>query len=200
VTLPSFPTLPGIGWSVHKRPNFSTRVQSHVSGRDVRVANYAHALYEFEVQYDGLDSAGKRPGLTANSLQTLMGFFLSCQGQLNTFLYTDPTDNSVTAQTFATGDGTTTAFTLGRTIGSYFEPVSYVVSVTQVTVNGTPTGAYTLTAPNTITFTSAPANAAVLNWTGTYAFQCRFTSDTIDFENILYGLWTANKIIFRQVR
>ena len=41
-----------------------------------------------------------------------MGFFLQLQGQFGTFLYTDPDDNTVTGQAFATGDGSTTSFTM----------------------------------------------------------------------------------------
>ena len=39
-TPPSFPSLAGQGWSVHKKPIFSTIVASHVSGREVRDALY----------------------------------------------------------------------------------------------------------------------------------------------------------------
>jgi len=55
---PSFPTLAGQGWSVHKRPTFSTRVASHVSGREARTPFYSVPLYEFELTFEGLDSAG----------------------------------------------------------------------------------------------------------------------------------------------
>ena len=103
MTLPTFPTLPGQGWSVHKKPTFSTRVSAHSSGREIRVGLYAHALYEFELTFDGLDSSGGFPGLQSQSLQTLMGFFLSLGGQLNAFLYVDPTDNVVSGQAIATG-------------------------------------------------------------------------------------------------
>ncbi len=129
-TPPFFPTLPGQGWSVHKKPVFSTRVASHVSGREVRAGLYAHALYEFELTFNGLDSSGAFPALQAQSLQTLMGFFLTAQGQLNSFLYLDPTDNTVGGQVLATGDGSTTTFALGRAIGGYYEPVSYALNPT----------------------------------------------------------------------
>jgi hypothetical protein len=76
VSLPIFPTLPGQGWSVKKKPTFSTRVASHSSGREVRLSLYAHALYAFELTFDGLDSSGANPGLQAQSLQQLMGFWL----------------------------------------------------------------------------------------------------------------------------
>jgi uncharacterized protein (TIGR02217 family) len=200
MTLSTFPILPGQGWSVHKKPTFSTRVSSHSSGREVRVGLYAHALYEFELTFDGLDSAGGFPGLQSNSLQTLMGFFLSLGGQLNAFLYSDPTDNVVSSQSIGTGNGSTTAFTLVRSIGGYAEPVSYAVAVSGVTVGGVATSAWTLTAPNTITFTTAPASGAAIVANVSYAFQCRFLDDQMDFENFMSGLWTNKSVKFRQIR
>src|ERR1700719_160042 len=71
----NFPALPGLSWSVHKRPSFSTRVASH----------------------------GAYPGLGVNSLQSLIGLYIKCQGEFGTFLYIDPTDNAVTGQAIATG-------------------------------------------------------------------------------------------------
>ena len=55
-----------------------------------------------------------------------MGFFLQLQGQFGTFLYTDPDDNAVTGQAFATGDGATTSFTMMRSLGGFLEPVGWV--------------------------------------------------------------------------
>ena len=115
----------------------------------MRVPLYAHALYQFELTFDALDSSGANAGAQAQSLQTLMGFWMSCNGQLDTFLYVDPTDNTATSQTIATGDGATKSFLLGRAIGGYYEPVSSVTSIASVTVGGAATTAYTFTAPNT---------------------------------------------------
>ena len=61
-TPPSFPTLAGQGWSVHKKPMFATIVASHVSGREVRDALYENPIWEFELTFDGLDSASSYPG------------------------------------------------------------------------------------------------------------------------------------------
>jgi hypothetical protein len=136
-TPPSFPSLPGLGFSVHKKPTNSSRVATHVSGRDVRVPLYTYRLWEFELTIEGLDSGGVFSGLGLNSLQTLMGFHGLCLGQANPFLFTDPTDNSVTAQDLGEGDGTTTDFTFLRTQGGYVvDPVGWVTSVTNVYFNG----------------------------------------------------------------
>lgn len=199
---PSFPSLPGLTWSVHKRPSFSTRVASHVSGREVRSPFYAVALYEFELTIEGLDSNGTYPGLGANSLQSLMGLYMQCQGQFGTFLFTDPTDNSVTGQAIGTGNGAQTVFTFQRTLGGATEPVSWVTGTPIVYDNGNPISIanWSLTEPNTLTFTTAPANGHAITATFTYAFNCRFLDDQEDFEEFMNGLWQVQSLKFRSVK
>lgn len=117
---PFFPNLAGQGRSVHKKPMFSTLVASHVSGREVRDPLYQNPIWQFEVTFDGLASDSTTyPGAGAQSLQSLMGLYLQCQGKYGTFLYTDPTDNAVSNQVFAMGDGATTTFTFARTLGGF---------------------------------------------------------------------------------
>ena len=205
MTLPLvFPQLVGQGWSVHKRPTFSTRVASHVSGREVRAPFYAGTLYEFEVTFDALASSAQACGgatsLGASSLQTLLGFYLQCQGQLGTFLYVDPTDNTASAQVFATGDGTTTDFTLQRSLGGFVEPISYAVQLNGASVNGIVVGGCSLVVPNGVRYPTAPPAGAILSATFTYAFLCRFLDDQQDFENVMAGLWTVSSLKFRSIR
>jgi hypothetical protein len=199
---PAFPALPGLGWSVHKRPSFSTRVANHVSGREVRAALYTFTLYEFELTFDGLDSNGTYVGLTANSLQSLMGFYLSVQGQFGTFLYADPSDDIVTGQLLGQGDGATTSFTCLRALGSFAEPVGWVTSLTNVYLNGVaqPSSTYSLTQPNTLVFNSAPGAGAELSADFSYAFVCRFLEDAEDFEEFISGLWQVKSLKFRSVK
>ena len=66
-----------------------------------------------------------------------MGFFLQLQGQFGTFLYTDPDDNTVAGQFFASATATTTSFVMGRTLGGLNEPVGWVTSIANVYLNGT---------------------------------------------------------------
>ena len=203
-TPPSFPTLAGQGWSVHKSPVFSTIVAPHVSGREVRNALYQNPLWQFELTFDGLTSSNSgvlAAGLGANSLQTLMGLFLQCQGQFGTFLYTDPTDNAVTLQPFAVGDGATTTFTFARTLGGFVEPVGWVTSVSNVYLNAVaqPSG-WSLSAPNSLVFTSAPGSGVVVSADFSYAFECRFDDDTADFEQFMSNLWAVKSLKFRSVR
>lgn len=200
-TPPSFPALPGQGWSVHKRPSFSTRIASHVSGREVRTPLYADTLYEFELSFDGLASGAAYPGLGDDTLQSLMGLYLQCEGQYGTFVYTDPSDNAVTGQAIGTGDGATTSFEFQRTLGGFTEPVSWVSSLSHVYLNGTalPSG-WSLTQPNRLSFSSPPGAGIAITADFSYAFVCRFLEDQTDFEEFMSGLWKVQSLKFRSVK
>jgi hypothetical protein len=201
-TPPAFPNLPGQGWSVHKKPSFATLIAGHVSGREVRDALYQNPIWQFELAFGGLASdSASYPGLGAQSLQSLMGLFLQCQGQFGTFLYTDPTDNCATAQIVATGDGATTNFALARALGGFLEPVGWVTSVSQVTIGGAvQSSGWSLATPNSLVFASAPAAGASIAASFSYAFECRFDDDALDFEEFMANLWAAQSVKFRSVR
>jgi uncharacterized protein (TIGR02217 family) len=199
---PSFPTLAGQGWSVHKKPTFSTIVASHVSGREVRDALYANPIWQFELTFDGLDgTSGANGALGPESLQALMGLFLQMQGQFGTFLFVDPTDNFALNQTLGTGDGATTAFTLTRTLGGFTEPVGWATSVSAVSVGGAAlTTGWSIATPNSLTFATAPAAGAAVVASFAYAFLCRFDGDDLDFEQFMSNLWRAESVKFRSLR
>jgi uncharacterized protein (TIGR02217 family) len=218
MTTPVFPALPGQGWSVHKKPTFLTVVASHVSGREVRFANYANPVWNFELTFEGLDgTASTYPGLGASSLQSLMGLYLQSQGQFGSFVFYDPTDYSVTGQAFGTGDGTTTTFQLCRTLGGFTEPVivpaaagtlnfpgGQSASVPNPTIynNGTlVSSGYAISTPGgVVTFSTAPAAGHVLTWTGAFGFLCRFDGDDLDFEQFMANLWKVESLKFRSLR
>jgi len=201
-TPPTFPSLPGIGWSVHKKPVFSTIVASHVSGREVRDPLYQNPIWEFEVTIDGMDGTSSiYPGLGANSFQSLIGLYLGCQGQYGTFLYTDPSDSAATAVQFATGDGATQSFAFSRWLGQFLEPVGWVTSVSNVYLNGVnQASGWSLSTPNNLVFTYPPGAGVAIAATFTYAFQCRFADDTANFEQIMQNLWRVDSLKFRSVR
>jgi hypothetical protein len=204
-TPPSFPILAGQGWSVHKKPNWSTIVAPHVSGREVRYANYQYPIWDFELTFEGLTDLASPPGaylgLGASSLQSLMGLFLQLQGQFGTFLYTDPTDDAVTAQAIATGDGSTETFTLARSLGGFVEPVGWVTSVSNVYLNGVnQASGWSLTPPNILAFASAPGSGVAIAATFAYAFVCRFDDDDLDFEQFVEDLWKLESLKFKSVR
>jgi len=199
---PTLPTIAGLSWSRHKKPGFSTRIATHVSGREVRVPLMQFPLYEFEAVYSGLPSSNLYPGpMGSTDLQTLMGFFLQAQGQANTFLYVDPDDHAVTGQEIAAGDGATTQFLMARTLGGWSDIVSWVTSLTAVYLNGSPLGSgFSLTTPNLLTITSPPGAGVQITADFSYAFACRFLDDQMDFDEFMSNLWKLDSMKFRSVK
>jgi uncharacterized protein (TIGR02217 family) len=194
MTTPRFPALRS-GWSTHKTPTWSTRVATHVSGREVRAALYSSPLWQFELTYEVL-----RADISAQ-LQTLMGFYLQCQGQFATFLFQDPTDYQATSQVLGVGDGNTTSFTFLRTLGGFVEVVGNVDAVSAVRVGGVaqPAG-WSLQSPNTLVFAAAPAVGLQVSADFSFSFVCRFLDDTHDYENFMSQLWTLKSCKFRSVK
>ncbi|MDI3260038.1 MAG: DUF2460 domain-containing protein, partial [Sinobacteraceae bacterium] len=105
VSLPLFPQLSGLGWPIVKRPIWSTRVDTTLSGREVRSTYRQFPIYEFELPINYMTQA---------DVGALQGLYLRSQGAFNTFLVDIPNDDSVTDQYLATGDGATKNFQLQR--------------------------------------------------------------------------------------
>lgn len=202
--LPGPPTLPAAalpGWSVHKKPRLNTLVAKHPSGADVRTALWQHPAYEFEMTYEALaGDAVSYPGLSANSLQTFMGFALALQGSWGQFLYFDPDDNLATA-VIGAGDGVTTNFTFSRPMGPFLEPVGWVSTVSSLYVAGTlVTTGFSVMAPNILSFGTAPAAGASIVSTFAYAFLCRVDDDELDFEEFMSNLHMLKSFKFKSLR
>jgi hypothetical protein len=170
-----FPSLVGQGWSVHKKPRFDVRVAPHATGREARASKYSRPMWDFELTFDGLDmtTTGGYGALGAQSMQTLAGFFLQCQGKANPFVYVDPTDNTVVNATAGTGDGVTKSFALKRTLGGYVEPVGALTSVTGIYFNGAPVFGWIAEQPNLITFgVATPAGSPRTCRTSKSSWRC----------------------------
>jgi uncharacterized protein (TIGR02217 family) len=202
VAFPTASLLAGQGWSVHRRPTFSTRIPVAVSGREVRTPFYATPLYEFELTYDGLLSGAAMGAIPAQSLQALQGFFLQLQGQYGSFLFTDPDFCQITGGQIGTGDGSTTTFVLQRSVGAYTEAVQAANNVAAVYINGVAQSSTTWSVANgnQIVFTTAPATSAVVTADFSYYFVCRFLDDVQDYEEMMYQIHTLKSCKFRTVR
>lgn len=189
-----FPTLPGLAWSITKTPSWSTRIQTAVSGKEVRLADRSRTIWRFGLTYEVLRGAN---GFT--EIQQLMAFFNLRMGSFDSFLLNDSSDNTATAQQFGTGDGTNRVFVLTHAIQGFSEPIGYTTAPA-VYVNGSLTAAYTLSADGTtVTFTTAPAAAAVLTWTGTFYYRVRFEKDLLEFDQFMKDLWQLKKCDLRGV-
>jgi uncharacterized protein (TIGR02217 family) len=193
-----FPTLPGLAWNVSVAPTFTTAVKTAVSGKEQRTSYQAYPLWKISLSYEFL-----RDGNRGTDLDTLAAFFLTMKGQWDSFLFTMPSDNTVTAMNFGTGDGSNRYFQISRAIsGGGFASAEPVMNLpgtgTQIYVNGTLktlTTDYLLSA-GLVTFGTAPANGASLTWSGSFYYRCRFLQDTAEFLKFMQDLWELKKIAF----
>lgn len=193
-----FPVLPGLEYDVAKSPTWSTVVHSTASGKEQRGGFYSRPYYRWVVSFSVL-----RQAVAFAEYQSLIGFYNARQGRLDSFLYSDPTDNAVVAENFGTGDGTATAFQLKRAVGTSSEsifdlngaPLIYIAGVLKTVVTH-----YNISATGLVTFVTAPAAAAALTWTGAYYFRCRFEADSAEFRNFMSQLWGVKSLSFVSVK
>jgi hypothetical protein len=130
-----FPTLRGLGYDVIKRPRFSTKVSLAAGGQETRTPAYEFPKWEFELNFEFLSDRGA--GNT--DLKTLQAFILARRGSYDSFLFKDPDDYVVIDGVIGMGDGTSTAWTLVRTLG-LAEPIGQVEFIDTLTINSSSVG------------------------------------------------------------
>jgi uncharacterized protein (TIGR02217 family) len=188
-----FPALIGVTFPIARKPVFSTRVQQSVSGREVRITDYPYPIWEWTLPFDYLPAA---------DFATLAGFIAARQGPWDSFLYDDPTDDSVSGQAIGTGDGSTAAWQLVRALGSFAEPILAPNVVQNVYLNGVrqAAGSYSVNAATgVVTFNTAPGSGAAISADFTYYFRCCFLDDVPAFEQFMHNIWRAKELKFRSL-
>jgi len=193
-----FPALPGVTWDVKKTPNFSTLIQTAVSGREVRSALMTYPIYLWTLIYDYLPQA--------TDFATLIGFFLNRQGSFDSFLYIDPSDRIVAGQGLGTGNGSQTVFPLLRSLGGFVQPVEDGAASAVYKAGVLQSGAtWSITSSaigfhDQLTFTTAPGAGAIVTIDFTYSFRVRFDADLAEFNNFSNQLWEMQTIALRGVK
>lgn len=178
-----FPT--NISFGSRGGPGFNTAILQSDSGAETRVSRWANARHGYDAAY-GVKSAA--------DLFTVKAFYLARKGAANSFLFKDfadctsnPTDPSHLAsagtkdQSIGTGDGATTIFQLTKkyTSGSIThtriiqKPATGTV---RVWLDNTEqlSGWSVDTTTGKITFTSAPANGAIISASFQFYVPVRF--------------------------
>lgn len=137
-----------------------------------------------------------------SDIKLLRDFFLVCGGRFKTFLLYDPIDNSFDRTICsASGDGLNKDFQLRRKYTDYLGNVHYKIvrrpknGTIQVWVDNvlkTEETDYLVDYDSTglITFNTAPAANAVIEFSGEFYKVCRFDVDSINLE--LLHFWVQN--------
>lgn len=186
-----FPSLPGLKIDTTRVAVWKTITHESVSGMEFRTALMTYPRYRISLSYEVL-----RSGNGYSEFQQLIGFFNQRRGSWDDFLFLDADDSTAAASVFGVGNGSTKTFTMSRDFGGFREPVLDFVSAPQVFVDGvaqaTP-AAYSINAGK-CTFVTAPADGALLTWTGQFYKRVRFFRDEADYERFLMDLWSAKKV------
>jgi hypothetical protein len=200
MTVPAFPSL-RILLPSKRAPIWSSLKQKGIGGGETRIPLWSYPQWQYELQIEVLRSAAAYA-----EFQSLVGLYNSVMASAGgAFSFTDPSDGAVAAQPFGVGDGATTVFQLVRALGGFTEPV---FSPTGVTISAQTTGApavvssstYSIGPTGAITFTTPPAAATALSWTGTFNWLCRFDDDRLDLQQDYSAIWSTSGLKFTTVK
>jgi hypothetical protein len=178
MSYPIMPTMPiSMAAGLKKSPNFNTLRQKGTAGVNAAVALKPYPTWSFEFSLDHITGHEQ---LATSVVAQFMGTYMATAGGANLFLFTDPQDNTLTGAQFGTGNGSSTRFQLSRNIHGYPDIIQNLNGTPTIYVNGTPTTPASISSTGVVTFSSAPANNAVLTWSGSFFYLCRFAEDTLD--------------------
>lgn len=114
-----FPTaIKGLTYTVVRTPKFATLVQSSAAGQEVRIAQRANPIWEWQFTWDYIynnwpGSNNTKAFAPWTDLQTFVGFFMAALGEQQSYLYQDPDDNAVGPALLSTGWAKNTAYAIG---------------------------------------------------------------------------------------
>jgi uncharacterized protein (TIGR02217 family) len=167
-------------------PTFRNVIQESISGNEQRFAQWTKCRGVGDLSW-GLQNSSDPQG----DFKAILAMYRAHFGSLYPFRFRDWSDYQATNSVFGTGDATKTNFQLSMTYdpqaillgtaGTYFyvRDITLLASTPVIKVNNVVTTAYTISSSGLVTFTTAPAAAAQLTWSGEFDVPVRFDSDTL---------------------
>jgi hypothetical protein len=223
MTLPIFPSnVRGLTYPVTKTPGFNTVVQSAPNLLATTVAQTYNPAWTWELIYEFLkeDPNDLLSGSTYTDYRLFQGFLLQAQGQANSFLFDDPTDDYVGpalilgspnphAQLQLVNDGAGNYYSpIQRNFGGqFYEDITdlngaiavYANGILQNSVSGGTAGAYTIVGPG-LALPGSSYMGLVIKWaampTGpinaqfNFYFRVRFPEDKTGISQFSSQHWT----------
>ena len=192
-----YPTFQGLSCNKEKTPVWKTNIYEATSGMETRISKWSFPRYKISLNYNFMtDNAIQSASLDKGELEKLQGFFNKVGGNFQDFLYYDEVENTCTNQQFGVGNGTEKKFQLKRSLPDWIEPVNGILQAPAIKKNGTAVNVNSFSWDNygRITFNTAPANNAVLTWSGTYYFRVRFEDEELELTRTWDGLWEGIEV------
>ena len=191
MTVPLFPTLKN-KLPVDREVIGSFTMQTAIAGQRMAFPQWSYPRYRYTLSFEVLRNYGSYA-----EWQTLEGFYSQMITSPGIFQYNDVDDQSATNMQFGTGDGTTTVFQLTRSLGGIVCPVFCTTGTPEIYSNGTLVASgYSINSYGQVTFTTAPASGAVLTWTGTFNWYCRFENQSQKFSKFASGFRSLDQLVF----
>lgn len=167
--------IPGYGWQV--TPQFKTEITELDNGDEHRNIDWPEARHVATAPFKQITKAAYRE---------LKKMFYVCRGMGHAFRFRDYLDYEATNEAFGTGDGVTRLFQLNKVSTAdgldYVRNVYALASQPVLMVNGVPTVAFAVNLrTGQVRFDVAPANGAVLTWSGLFDLWVRFANDDMPF-------------------
>lgn len=211
---PVFPTLPSLGYSVHKKPISSSTVTVSASGKAVHLARAAFPRWAFTLTYDWLRDKTQNsvPDPTMNNFTEftqITSLFIACLGAYGEFYFTDPDDSSRAGQYLGSGNGIQTSYPIqyiwgnGPFLPAITIPVGGINTIDAVYFDGVvqSSSLYTLDSTRTaLVFLSPPSPGVSITIDYHFYFRCRFLEDKIDFEQFAKNRWLLKELRFESVK
>lgn len=121
-------------------------------------------------------------------------------GNVGLFLFNDWEDNAITGQGLGTGNNSTTAFQLYRSLGGFTEPVLAANTITNVYFNGVAQSPSACSCQDgLLTFGTPPGNGALITADFSFYWRCRFPENTMEGNTMAYQWWALKKLQIQTV-
>lgn len=179
-----FPVFRGISYPVVKTPQFSTIIQTTVSGKEIRAGNASIPLWRFALNFEFLTKA---------DYERILQFYHQRRGAAHAFLFFDPSDYAAADQYIGLGDGVQTEFQLCRILDTLQEPIKYPKSVDEVKLSGEAILDYILKPNGIISFGTAPPVGKIITASYSYYYKVRFSEET-EYEKFAFALWSLKQL------
>jgi hypothetical protein len=125
-----FPTFAGLKIEQTREAIPNTLLPTSITRVETPFSWESYCRYRYRLDIEVLRSDSSLSART-QEWQKLVGFHARMRGSLDTFLFTDDEDNSVTDHGFAAGDGSTAAFQIQRTQKGAFTDAAGAIWPTQ---------------------------------------------------------------------
>jgi len=188
-----YPVLPGLTFDVGKQKEFVTLIQRSIGGNETRAGYYTEPITHWKLTYSFLEAA---------DYTTFVNFFNARCGALQSFLFSDPTEDQAVKLSIGAGTGSEEHFQINRmkegaaytTNVGMPAPLVYVGGVLRTTN-------YSIGTDDIITFTSPlPGTGIIVSWSGNLYHRVRFGTDLMDLNSFMYQLWEAQEVDLVSVR